>query len=211
MAKYILKEMNDVRNTGERKVYPKLVVNYTVGKDEFVDRVQKHLRAIDKGVVIAVTTGVADVLAELLSEGCNVTIDEIGTFSTSLRFFDDKPTEIESDDDSMAYRRVGVKDINFKTAAELKTKVERKTKFTREVSGVKKLKKNLFTPEERIANALQIIDSKGFFTLSEYAQANNLSRTVASKELAALTADHTSPIETSGRGTHKVWVRRIMK
>ena len=74
-----------------------------------------------------------------------------------------------------------------------------------------KLKKNLFTPEERIANALQIIDSKGFFTLSEYAQANNLSRTVASKELAALTADHTSPIETSGRGTHKVWVRRIMK
>ena len=179
MAKYILKEMNDVRNTGERKVYPKLVVNYTVGKDEFVDRVQKHLRAIDKGVVIAVTTGVADVLAELLSEGCNVTIDEIGTFSTSLRFFDDKPTEIESDDDSMAYRRVGVKDINFKTAPEMMRSLQMRTKFERVMTGARLLKKNLYTLEQRIENAL-----------------------------AKISSDPNMPIDYTGQASHKIWIRR---
>lgn len=207
MAKYILQEMNDLGNTGERKVYPKIQVNYTVSQDEFVDRVQKHLRAVDKGLVIAVTSGVADVLAELLSEGCNVTIDEIGTFSLSLHFLDEKPTEMTSDEDPMIYRKVGVKDVNFKTSPELKKKLYMKTKLSRVTSGVKVIKKKLFTPEERLDRALSIIDSKGFITLSEYAATNNMSHSSASLELSRLTSGPTPPLNTSGRGSHKVWVR----
>ena len=32
----------------------------------------------------------------------------------SLKFLDDKPTEIQEEGDPMLYRRVGVKDLNFK-------------------------------------------------------------------------------------------------
>lgn len=208
MVKYILQEMNDLANNGERKVFPKVQVNYTVGKDEFVDLVQKHVRAVDKGVVTAVMTGVADVLAEMLSMGCNVTVDEIGTFSMSLKFLDEKTTELETDDDPMIYRRVGVKDVNLKISPELRNKLYKKTKFTREASGVNTIKKKLSTVEERIARGLSIIDDKGFVTLKEYADINNISHSTASRELSMLSSDSTSPITSSGLGTHKVWVRR---
>ena len=40
-------------------------------------------------------------------------------YSMSLKFIDDKSTEIQEEDDRLLYRRVGVKDINFKTSPEM--------------------------------------------------------------------------------------------
>ena len=114
MVKYLLQEMNDVRNTGKRAVYPKMVINQTLGTEEFIDVLHDRLRTVDKGVLRGVISGIADSLVSLLSKGNNVTLDEIGTFSMSLKFLDDKPTEIQEEDDQMLYRRVGVKDLNFK-------------------------------------------------------------------------------------------------
>ena len=70
------------------------------------------------------------------------------------------------------------------------------------------MKKNLYTLEQRIENALAIIDEKGHITLGEYAKVNNLSRTTASKELAKITAAPTMPIDYTGQASHKIWIRR---
>lgn len=208
MAKYILQEMNDVRNTGKRTVYPKIVINQTLTTKEFIDELHKHLRTVDKGVLTGVMCGMADTLASLLSRGNNVTLDDIGTFSMSLKFIDDKPTEIQEEGDRMLYRRVGVKDLNFKTAPEMMRSLQMKTKFERVMTGARVLKKNLYTFEQRIENALAIIDEKGHITLGEYAKVNNLSRTTASKELAQITADPEMPIDYTGQASHKIWIRR---
>ena len=208
MAKYILQEMNDVRNTGKRTVYPKIVINQTLTTKEFIDELHKHLRTVDKGVLTGVMCGMADTLASLLSRGNNVTLDDIGTFSMSLKFIDDKPTEILEEGDRMLYRRVGVKDLNFKTAPEMMRSLQMKTKFERVMTGARVLKKNLYTFEQRIENALAIIDEKGHITLGEYAKVNNMSRTTASKELAKITADPEMPIDYTGQASHKIWIRR---
>lgn len=207
MAKYLLQEMNDVRNTGKRTVYPKLVTDQTLTTREFIDELHKHLRTVDKGVLTGVMCGMADTLAGLLSRGYNVTLDDIGTFSMSLKFIDDKPTEILEEGDRMLYRRVGVKDINFKTSPEMMHSLRMRTKFERVMSGARVLKKNLYSLEQRIENALAIIDKKGHITLGEYAQVNNLSRTTASKELARITSDPNIPIYYTGRASHKIWIR----
>ena len=208
MAKYILQEMNEVRNTGKRTVYPKLVIKQTLTTTEFIHELHKHLRTVDKGVLTGVMCGMADTLASLLSRGNNVTLDDIGTFSMSLKFIDDKPTEIQEEGDRMLYRRVGVKDLNFKTAPEMMRSLQMKTKFERVMTGARVLKKNLYTFEQRIENALAIIDEKGHITLGEYAKVNNLSRTTASKELAQITADPEMPIDYTGQASHKIWIRR---
>ena len=208
MAKYLLQEMNDVRNTGKRAVYPKMVINQTLGTEEFIDVLHDRLRTVDKGVLRGVISGIADSLVSLLSKGNNVTLDEIGTFSMSLKFLDDKPTEIQEEDDQMLYRRVGVKDLNFKISPKLIRDLQMNTRFERMMSGARELKKNLYTLEQRIENALAIIDEKGHITLSEYAKVNNLSRTTASKELAKITADPTMPIDYTGQASHKIWIRR---
>ena len=78
----------------------------------------------------------------------------------------------------------------------------------RDMGGVKVIRKQLYSREERIARALEVIEANGLITLSDYAYINNLSRTAASLELKEITADRTSPIGSMGSGSHKVWVKR---
>ena len=208
MAKYLLQEMNDVRNTGKRTVYPKLAAKQTLSTKEFIEELYKHLRTVDRGVLSGVMCGIADTMVCLMSEGYNVTLDDIGTFSMSLKFLDDKPTEIQEEGDPMLYRRVGVKDLNFKISPKLIRDLQMNTRFERMTTGARELKKNLYSFEQRIENALAIIDEKGHITLGEYAKVNNLSRTTASKELAKITADPNMPIDYTGQASHKIWIRR---
>ena len=117
---------------------------------------------------------------------------------------------MQTDDDMMKYRKVGVKNVNFNSSPEFvkAVKMETDCDLEREMSGVKVIRKQLYSREERIARALEVIEKNGVLTLGDYASINNLSRTSASMELKELTCDKSSPIDSLGRGSHKVWVKR---
>ena len=210
MAKYKLQELNDMRDEGKRRVYPKIVTNRTLSRKEFVKMMQNYHRGISESTTEAVLTDVVDMLADMLSMGYNVNLEGFGTFSLSLGFEDDKPTEMQTDDDLMKYRKVGVKNVNFNSSPEFvkAVKMETDCDLEREMSGVKVIRKQLYSKEERIARALEVIEKNGVLTLGDYASINNLSRTSASMELKEITADRTSPIGWMGNGSHKVWVKR---
>ena len=210
MAKYKLQEMSDVHHTGKRKVYPKMVVNRTLSRKEFIERMQGYHRGISPSTTEAVLMDVEEILVEMLSMGYNVNLEGLGTFSLSLGFEDDKPTEMQGDDDKMAYRKVGVRDVNFKASPDFIKSVKQAADrdLERDMGGVKLILKKKYTREERIARALDVIDENGFIGLTDYAYINNLSRTAASLELKEITADRTSPIGSMGSGSHKVWVKR---
>lgn len=206
MAKYKLQEMSDVHHTGKRKVYPKMVVNRTLSRKEFIERMQGYHRGISASTTEAVLMDVEEILVEMLSMGYNVNLEGLGTFSLSLGFEDDKPTEMQGDDDKMTYRKVGVRDVNFKASPDFIKSV--KQVADRDLSGVKLILKKKYTREERIARALDVIDENGFIGLTDYAYINNLSRTAASLELKEISHDETVPIRSVGQHSHKVWVRR---
>ena len=210
MAKYKLQEMGDMRYDGKRRVYPKMVTNRTLSRKEFVKMMQNYHRGISESTTEAVLTDVVDMLTDMLSMGYNVNLEGFGTFSLSLGFEDDKPTEMQTDDDMMKYRKVGVKNVNFNSSPEFvkAVKMETDCDLEREMSGVKVIRKQLYSKEERIARALEVIEKNGVLTLGDYASINNLSRTAASMELKELTCDKSSPIDSLGRGSHKVWVKR---
>ena len=210
MAKYKLQEMSDVHHDGKRKVYPKMVANRTLSRKEFIDKMQGYHRGISPSTTDAVLMDVEDMLVRMLSMGYNVNLEGLGTFSLSLGFEDDKPTEMQGDDDKMAYRKVGVRDVNFKASPDFIQSVKRETDpdLEREMSGVKQILKQKYTREERIARALEVIDENGFIGLTDYAYINNLSRTAASLELKEIDSDHDAPIHSVGQHSHKVWVRR---
>ena len=210
MAKYMLQEMSDVHHTGKRKVYPKMVVNRTLSRKEFIERMQGYHRGISASTTEAVLTDVEDMLVEMLSMGYNVNLEGLGTFSLSLGFEDDKPTEMQGDDDKMTYRKVGVRDVNFKASPDFIKAVKQETDrdLERDMGGVKLILKKIYTREERIARALDVIDENGFIGLTDYAYINNLSRTAASLELKEIDSDQEAPIRSVGQHCHKVWVRR---
>ena len=156
MAKYKLQEMGDMRYDGKRRVYPKMVTNRTLSRKEFVKMMQNYHRGISESTTEAVLTDVVDMLTDMLSMGYNVNLEGFGTFSISLAFEDEKPREILNPDDKMTYRKVGVKDINFKASPEFVKDVKRETDrdLERDMGGVKVIRKQLYSREERIARAL---------------------------------------------------------
>ena len=210
MPRYKLQELPDMQNEGKHKVYPKLVVHRTMDRKEFIQRMKDYNYGTPPSVVEAVLMNVEDMLVRLLSLGYNVNLGNMGTYSASLGFEDEKPTEMQSDDDKMLYRHVGVKAVNVKIPEEMvkEVKLETDKYLERDMGGVSRIHKKMFTREERIARALEVIDSNGFITLWEYAGINNLSRSVASKDLKEITANDASPIASKGQHSHKVWVRR---
>ena len=212
MLKYELQEMNDLRNEGKHRVYPKMVVNRTMNRKEFINRMKDYNYGTSPTVTEAVLSNVEDMLVNMLSMGYNVNLGNLGTYSVSLQFEDKKPTELQSEKDKMLYRHVGVKGVNVKATADLAKKVKREVDpyLERDLGVVNRVQTNEFTLEERIARALKVIDANGFICLWEYATLNNLSRSAASKELKKITEDKSSPIDYRGSHSHKVWVRRKM-
>jgi len=207
MINYILQEVPDITGEGKRKVYPKFVQNNMIDFESFVKRVCDVERAFNETAVKGVIESVAKQLVEHLAMGHAVKIDGIGVFSLSLEFIDQKPTEITDEKDKMMYRGVRVKDWTLKTTPETLQQLRRKAKCNRAESGVRQLRKNPFTLEQRIANALKVIDTKGYMTLADYVTANHICRTSASKELKRICAQPDARITTTGQGSHKIWVR----
>ena len=201
--------MYDVRQTGERRVYPKLDAYRLLDAEEFIEKMHSYDRAISPSVIRAVLMNLSDTLKRMLSLGYTVKVDELGTFSLSLDFDDDKPKVMQQADDKMAYRHVTVKNVNFKVDPSLLKDLRYETELEREMSGVKVIKKQLFTLEQRIERALAVIERDGFIGLTDYAAINNLSRTSASQELKQICADPDGSLEAKGRGSHKVWVKKI--
>ncbi|MGM9759093.1 MAG: hypothetical protein ACI30I_03135 [Parabacteroides sp.] len=208
MPKYKLQEMPDIRQTGERRVYPKLTVNRLLETEELVKHMHSYDRAIAPSVIQAVLMNLSDTLKKMLSEGYTVKLDELGTFSLSLDFDDDKSRTIQQEGDKMSYRHVTVKNVNFKVDPSLLKNLRYETELEREMSGVKVIKKQLFTLEQRIERALAMIEREGFIRLADYAAINNLSRAAASQELKVICANPEGPLTFKGSGSHKVWVKR---
>ena len=171
MAKYKLQEMPDVHHDGKRRVYPKMIINRTLSRKEFVEMMHDYHRGTSPSMVEAVLIDVEDMLVRMLSMGYNV---------------------------------------NYKAAPEFvkEVKLETDQYLERDMGGVKRVLKSNYTREERIARALQVIEKNGFISLDDYAQINNMSRTVASEDLKEIVDDPQSPICSHGRHSHKVWVKR---
>ena len=64
------------------------------------------------------------------------------------------------------------------------------------------------TPEERLRMAQDYLDAHPFMTIDDYCALTGLLRYTASRELKQWKDDPATGITTSGRGTHKVYVKR---
>lgn len=209
MANYRLQEVPDLHQTGERKVYPKFVPNRTMNTADIIERMHVRDPAISKSITKAVLTDLADVLVELMGMGYNVSIDEIGRFTPSLCFDDDKPNEMKGDGDKMRYRKVKVRGVNFKVSEFLVKQLNREGDWNRSQSGVNEISASEYTEQQRLDRALQLIRKRGFISLTDYASLNQLSRSSASRELRKITSQDDAPLRCMGSGSHKVWVESI--
>ena len=213
MANYVIKEMpTGMGNGSEGKTFPKMQVYTEFDYDKVIELVHTNSPAFSEATIRGVLDTLAVVMKSYLPLGHTMKIDNLGVFSLSLEFADDKE---ETDSQSNAqetgskskYHHVRVKSVNFKVDKKLVDGINKENSFER-ISG-NPITRSPFSIEERLQRALQHIDRHAFITLQEYANLNRLSYSSASRELAKLVSDSQSGIKAKGAGSHKVWVRSI--
>jgi predicted histone-like DNA-binding protein len=206
MAKYIKQEMADLNGNGETKAYYRMKTIRNIGMKEFIEIMTRY-GGLTEGIAIAALTQASDTLAELMGMGYTVSIDGFGTFKATvgLKRFKEMDT-IDGNEAKRNAQSLCVDGVNFKADKELVKQVSIKCKLER--SHVSRLRKSPYSREERVALALKFIEENGFMRLIDYVQLTRLSRSTACRELMELCADKSSGIDTVGRRTHKVYVKR---
>lgn len=217
MANYILQELPEEMTDGKKIVYPKMQTYTMHDYDEVIKHMHIYAGSISEGVIRGVMDALVQTMKTWMPMGHTIKIDGLGLFSLSLGFDTNTPSEKaiakqqkggEGNSQKTNYRHVCIKRIKFKPDAKLIADMNKQTEFERATPEVQKPRKEAYSLEKRIAKALEIIDSKGYMTLSDYASATSQGRSIASKDLKNIVANPESPIKAQGSHSHKVWIRR---
>ena len=221
MANYILQELPQGMSDGKKVVFPKMDAYSMLEYDKVLEEISKQDTSLREGTIRSVLDALAKMMITWLPEGHSMKIDGLGVFSLSLEFDTTTPSENKeakqqkkgdaNDDPKTSYRHVRIKKINFKPDAKLIAEMNKKSDFERATPKVITPKKEMYNLQERIAIALDIIEKKGYMTLSDYTSATKQSRSGASNDLKKIVNSPDSPIGVQGSHSHKVWVKKVNK
>ncbi len=209
MARYIKQEMPDLQGTGETKCYYRLEKRQNLSTRQFLKRAGAH-GVLDDGILEHALSKIAEQLVEDLADGYTVTLDGIGTFQATLGVKKDKEMDtINGDGTKRNAKSIEVKNVRYVSDKQLVKDVNRRCTLSR--AGVRRVNSSPYTKEQRLRLAQEYLADAAhpFMRTADYAGLTGLPRSSATKELRAFAQDRSSGIDTDGRGTAKVYVRRI--
>lgn len=219
MANFVLQELAEGMKDGKKTVFPKMQIYSLHDFETVLKHMQTYAGNFSEGSMRAVIDALVSTMASWMPLGHNIKIDGLGVFSLSLGFDTSTPKEqqiangntINAVDDAdnvllTKNRHICIKSINFKPDPELLKKMNRVADFDRVETEIQVPRKCTLSKEERLSKAISILRANGFMTLTDYALATGLSRSVASNDLKAFVAESDSGITTRGSHSHKVWV-----
>lgn len=208
MPKYIKQEMPDLHKTGEKKIYYRLKTNQHIDFNQFIHKLHHSNNSISEADAIRVLLSAADQLAELLGEGHSVTLNGIGTFKATIGLEEDKEMDtLEGIEPKRNSRSLQLNGVNFRADKELIKKARKDCKLHRE--GIARIHRSPYSKEERLTLALKYLEQHGAMKVADYMEFTGLSRTVATLELQDFRRDPSSGIDFIGRGSAKVYVRKL--
>lgn len=207
MARYIKQEMNDLNGAGEKRVFYRMKIEQNVDMEHFVERIARPGSGMSKGDVLQVMTAVAEHLAYCMAEGESVTLDGIGTFKPRLGVVKGKEIDtMDGEEPKRNARSIEVSGVSFRADKELVRETRMRCDLSR--GGVCRVWRSPFTEEERLDRALRFLEEHPFMCVQDYMDITGMKRTSATLELRRLSGDPTSGIGISGRGCHRVYVRK---
>ena len=200
--------MPDIRKTGEKKIYYRLKTERNIDSDEFIHSLSKSFNGVSEGDVIRVLIATANHLGELLGKGYSVSLKDIGTFKATIGL--EKGKELDTLNDNETKRNaqsLELKGVNYRADKELIKKAKQNCKLERE--GTHRLYRSPYTKEQRLNLALAYLEKHGAMKVTDYVELTGLSRTAATLELQEFRRDMTSGIDFIGRGSAKVYIKRV--
>lgn len=207
MARYIMEEMPDLQNTGKRITYPKFARIDNASLKDLAERVGLA-SGFSPGDIEGVLLQTAIEMAHLMAEGRSVKIDGIGTFTPALalRRFKEREEAGENGKHRNA-QSIYVGGVNFRADRTMIRNVNASCRLERAPWKPQRSSQK-FTPEQRLAMALKHLDEHPFLTVRDYRRLTGLLQTAATNELKQWANLPDSGIDTTGRGSHKVYIKK---
>ena len=206
MARYIKQEVPDLHKTGEQKVFYRLKTEHHVDFDEFVRKMCSCHAGINRGEALRVLIAASETLAELLGEGCSVSLDEWGTFKATIGLEPDKEMDtMDGDGVKRNARSLSLNGVTFQADKKLVRNARSHCKLER--AGVSRVRKSPYTKEERLQKALDYLEEHKVLKVVQYMELTGQGHTTSACELRAFSRDASSGIVAVGRGSSVVYVK----
>ncbi len=205
---YTMKEMPDLKGTGERILYPRFAQIEQINTRQIAENIQGK-STFTQGEIEGLIQMIARELAYEMAKGHSVKLDGIGTFTPALALRPDKERE-EADGEGTRRnaRSIEVGNVKFRVEKRLVRQINETCELVRAPWKAARSSKK-YTPEERLQMALQYLDTHPYLTVAGYMKLTGLLRTAATNELREWATDTNTEIRATGRGTHKVYVKAM--
>ena len=208
MAKCIKQEVPDLHKTGEQKVFYRLKTERNVDFDEFVRKMCAYHSGITRGDALRVLIAASETLAELLGEGCSVSLDEWGTFKATIGLEPDKEMDtIDGDEPKHNARSLCLNGVTFQADKKLVRNARSHCKLER--AGISRVRRSPYSKEERLQKALDYLEEHKVLKVAQYMELTGQGHTTSACELRAFSRDASSGIVAIGRGSSVVYVKGI--
>lgn len=202
-AHYVMKEMPDLDGNGKKVTYPQMVMVGQTSTRELAEYIALKC-AFSKGITEGVICELGEALAHEMGMGRSVKIDGLGVFTPSLALLPDK--EREENGKKRNAQSIYVGNVNFRVEKALLRATNSWCHLTRAPWKPQRSSQK-YTADERLALAQAYLEEHPYLTVYNYRQLTGLLQSAATTELRKWAKMPGSKITTSGRGSHKVYVK----
>ena len=135
MANYVIKEMPAGMGNGKKgRTFPKMQIYTEFDYEKVVELIHTNSPAFSQATIRGVLDTLGVVLKNYLPMGHTMKIDNLGVFSLSLEFADEKAENVaqqETSEPKTKYHHVKVKGVNFKVDKKLIKAINKENTFER--------------------------------------------------------------------------------
>lgn len=207
MAEYQMQELTLPNEEGKKVLYPRMKLWGQVDLDYLASHIN-YASTFTPGDIIGIVKALTQAIASEMAQGHSVKVDGLGVFTPSLGLR--KGAERESGEPGGKKRNavsICLDNINFRADKELiqetgmRCTLDRsKWKFQRSSTR--------YTAEQRLKLAQDYLQRHPLMKVKDYCDLTGLLRDAAARELKRWSEDVETGIDYTGRGSHKVYIKR---
>ena len=173
---YDLYPTPDVKQTGEEQpLHPRIVAKGTIEKEEFIEHVSRFCH-LNKSVLAGAMDAFQSELMDLLANGWNVSMGDIGYFSLSL-----EGPKVMNKNEVRAYS-IDLKNVNFRVNKAFKKEIRSQMRLERKTS-LTRPEPSKYAVEECWEMVEEYLKRHPFITRESYCQLTEHKKSPALKEL----------------------------
>ena len=207
MPYYVMKEMPDIKGTGERVVYPSLATIESMSTEELAREIAS-CSGFNVGDIEGILKQTSIEMAHQMAQGRSIKLDGIGTFTPALAMR--KDVEREEAGENGQHRNaqsIEVGSVNYRVDMSLVRRINGRCTLSRAPWKPGRSSKK-YTPEQRLELTQKYLEENPYLTVYEYQKLTGLLRTAATNELKEWANQPNSGIDIAGRGVHRVYVKK---